>query len=365
MGSKKEKGILRQVIEIIGWHMRGLWGCFAVSLALLVYALSPLPGHLLVAFVASWPLLIAWHRRWMRTLESQRAALQSERDRLESELESRLASKEEKLGEMRKLWNELSRKSKLGFVSHLQEGATWDIQEFHLAGIRFVDRMVNRFEDYGNVELSCASILEIGCGVGRFVKPLACRFKYVCGVDISEEMIKVAEDNCSCLPNVTLIVNDGTSLKELVDNSFDYCVGAGVFQHITHIEVIIGYIQEAIRVLKPGGVFLFQFEGNKTEPIGRGAIGARITARDLDAGLNDLPYKIREVSVDPADPVRNVVIVIQKLEPGEVTAEANSSFRKHKMTERRWLSGVYDDIRTKTRVHERLKEEPRRLTFYD
>ncbi len=31
-------------------------------------------------------------------------------------------------------------------------------------------------------------------------------------------------------------------------------------EHITDIDVILSYIKEALRVLKPGGLFLFQFE---------------------------------------------------------------------------------------------------------
>jgi SAM-dependent methyltransferase len=76
----------------------------------------------------------------------------------------------------------------------LQEGAQWDKREFHLTGIRFVDRMMKRIVDYGYVEPSRASILEIGYGVGRFLKPLACRFRLACGVDISEAMLKSAMD---------------------------------------------------------------------------------------------------------------------------------------------------------------------------
>ena len=35
------------------------------------------------------------------------------------------------------------------------------------------------------------------------------------------------------------------------------------------------------------------------------------------------------------------------------------------MIERRWISGVYDDLKTRTNMHERQRQPPRRLTFYD
>lgn len=266
--------------------------------------------------------------------------------------------------QMRNLWNSLNRKSVFGFISHLQPGQEWDPAEFHLTGIRFADRMCERFTDYGTVELSRASLLEIGCGVGRFLKPLACRFKSVCGVDISKEMLSTAKEYCACLPNISFQLNDGQTLKGIENSSFDYCVSAGVFQHITDIDVIISYIKEALRVLKPGGVFLFQFEGNRTEPVGSGSTGARITAMDLDRGLRDISFRIRKVSMDPDDAVRNIVIVLQKPEDNGESQKDPDPFVKYPMTERRWISGVYDDITTKTCMHERQKN-PLQLTFYD
>jgi len=271
----------------------------------------------------------------------------------------------EKIEEMRTLWDNLSKKSKLGYISHLQKGAKWDNEEFHIVGTRFAGRMIERFKDYCSVEPNSASVLEIGCGVGRFIKPLASYFRYVTGVDISREMLKVAKEYCSDLSNVTFILNDGKSLKECESNSFDYCVSAGVFHHITHIEVIISYIRDAIRVLKPSGLFLFQFEGNRTEAVGKGSTGARITDRVLDTGLEGLPYGIREVSIDPDDPVRNVVIVIQKLAPDQLVTGEQKSFQQFKMIYSPWISGVYDGIRTKTRMHKRLKNPAKMLTFYD
>jgi hypothetical protein len=117
--------------------------------------------------------------------------------------------------------------------------------------------------------------------------------------------------------------------------------------------------------LRPAGLFLFQFAGNRTDPTGKGSLGARITAGDLDDGLKDEPYRIREVSIDPNDPIRNVVIVLQKQADGESPAEEDRSFRQFEVIESPWIIGVYDGISTKTAMHERLKKEPDRLTFYD
>ncbi len=274
-------------------------------------------------------------------------------------------SNKKKINNMRKLWNLSNKKNKFGFISFLEKKEHWADEEFHWTGIRFAARMMERFKDYGKVEPYYANILEIGCGVGRFLKPLSSFFKRVYGIDISRQMLKTAKEYCSGLPNVTFHLNNGHSLEFLENDSFDYCVSAGVFQHITHIEVIIGYIKEAIRILKPGGVFLFQFEGNRTNRVGYKYTGARITARDLDQGLKDQPFIIREVSSDPDDPIRNVVIVIEKTDSNVHSRDKLQDFQSFKMTDRHWLIGVYNDITTKTTMHSRLQKKENQLTFYN
>jgi len=262
---------------------------------------------------------------------------------------------------MRWLWNVLSLKSRFGFVSHLQPGQRWDPAEFHLTGVRFVDRMMDRLEEYGDKEPSTATLLEIGCGVGRFMRPFACRFKHVIGIDISRVMLARARRYCAGLPNITYLLNDGASLP-VADGSVDYCVSAGVFQHITDAEVILNYIREALRVLAPGGIFLFQFEGNRTAAVGHNQLGARLGAALLDAGLAEASFRIREVSTDPKDAIRCVVIVLEKC---AMSTPAERSFKTWPMTERRWMSGVYDDVKTRTRMHARQQQAPLKLTFYD
>lgn len=265
---------------------------------------------------------------------------------------------------MRWLWNVLSLKSRLGYISHLQAGQHWDPAEFHLTGVRFVERMMERLLEYGSKEPSAATVLEVGCGVGRFMKPLACRFKRVIGIDISRVMLSRARRYCASLPNITYILNDGASIP-VPDASVDYCVSAGVFQHIIDAEVTLNYVREALRVLIPGGLLLFQFEGNRTAAVGRAQTGARISAALLDAGLADTTYRIREISIDPKDAVRNVVIVLEKCSAGTTVAAEQRSFSQWPMSERRWVSGVYDDVTTRTQMHARQQQAPLKLTFYD
>ena len=94
----------------------------------------------------------------------------------------------------------------------------------------------------------------------------------------------------------------------------DFVVCAGVFQHITALPVICSYVREGLRVARPGGLVLFQFEGTRTSEVGLGQVGARITASALDRALTDDLFRIREISSDSRDPVRNVVCVVERTE---------------------------------------------------
>ena len=56
---------------------------------------------------------------------------------------------------------------------------------FHKSGIR---DMAHIFEGLETDCLSSWRVLEIGCGIGRLLKPLSKKFSYVCGVDVSGKM---------------------------------------------------------------------------------------------------------------------------------------------------------------------------------
>jgi ubiquinone/menaquinone biosynthesis C-methylase UbiE len=260
----------------------------------------------------------------------------------------------------RRLWNGLNRESTYGYISHLRSGE-WDPKDFATVGGRFVEQMMARYRDYGTVPQGSATVLEIGCGVGRFLKPLSENFKQVIGVDFSNAMLDSARDYCGDPANITLHQNDGSTLNGIPDGSVDFVVSAGVFQHITAQPAIMSYVHEGLRVLKPAGVLLFQFEGNRTNDVGFDQVGARITASALDDALTTAAaFRILEVSSDPRDPVRNVVIAL-----GRTTERSGDSFASYPMSDREWLLGAYDGIGTDTEMQARMARESVPLTFYD
>ncbi len=243
----------------------------------------------------------------------------------------------------------------------LEAQAEPDAVDFHVYGMRLANRMVAHLEEAGGPPIDHSSILEIGCGVGRFVLPLACRFRHVHGIDISAEIIAEAREYCRSVPNVTLSVNDGETLAAFADSSVDYVLCAGVFQHIQQFGVIAGYLREAVRVLTDRGLFLFTFQVWQTQAEGSGRVGAKVTARLLDETMGDLPVEIVAMSTDPDDPVPHFLVVVRRTEgPGGA-----ASFGTFPVEDRALRTGTFEDLPTRRDLVEAWQQPQRPVTFYD
>lgn len=108
-----------------------------------------------------------------------------------------------------------------------------------------------------------ARVLDLGCGTGRLLLPLAKLYPGMVfyGVDISTAMLRIVRTNATArhLENVRLSFVDGRHLPApLIDTSYvDAAYSMGVFQHLS-AETCAGYVREVARLLRPGGVFRFQ-----------------------------------------------------------------------------------------------------------
>jgi SAM-dependent methyltransferase len=103
--------------------------------------------------------------------------------------------------------------------------------------------------------------LEIGCGPGRLMRPLARHFAEIHGVDVSDEMIRLARDRLRGTPNAHPHHSSGADLALFPDEKFDFVYSFAVFQHIPSREVVFNYLREARRVLKTGGILRCQMNG--------------------------------------------------------------------------------------------------------
>ena len=165
------------------------------------------------------------------------------------------------LGQMRRDWNERATQDAQQYV-YTRDVAT-DESDFEASGLVNYDQLVRPFLPvllHGRSPKNCR-VVEIGCGLGRIMRPFAENFLEAHGVDVSAEMIDRARQRLRDCPNVTLHLSSGMDLSSLSDKHFDLAFSYLVFQHIPSRTVIQNYIREAARVLKPGGALKVQLSG--------------------------------------------------------------------------------------------------------
>lgn len=106
-------------------------------------------------------------------------------------------------------------------------------------------------------------ILEIGCGTGAYTDVYAGKLPKtrILAIDISEEMIKVAEKSHGSRKNIKYEIRSAynTGLK---DESVDIVCGFYILHHLN----LKAVRKELYRVLKPGGIAYF-YEPNILNPI--------------------------------------------------------------------------------------------------
>lgn len=137
------------------------------------------------------------------------------------------------------------------------------------------------------------TVLEIGCGIGRMLRPLARRFDSVYGVDVSPEMIDRARTRLADLGNVKVWLTNGTDLRPVKSASVDLAISYLVFQHIPETAAVETNIQDTFRVLKQGGLFKFQVAGRLDSE--EAASAERSRSKDTWSGVSFSESGIRRV----------------------------------------------------------------------
>jgi len=150
-------------------------------------------------------------------------------------------------------WDERARRDALFYICRASAESE---AEFEASGRRELDEIVLR----GVALPDRAVAVEIGCGIGRLARALAPRVAKVYAGDLSPEMLARAKVFCGDRPNVELLRIDG-NLAGIPSGSADFVYSHLVFQHVPRRKFIRGYVREAHRVLKAGGVFRANVDG--------------------------------------------------------------------------------------------------------
>lgn len=159
---------------------------------------------------------------------------------------------------VRRTFEKLGREDPLYGVltDHSRRHNKWDHEEFFATGVAEIGEVIgylNRLALGSQRE----SVLDFGCGVGRLSQALAAHFERVVGIDIADSMILRAREFNRVGERVEYLVNTTDDLALFQNDMFDFVYSNITLQHIPP-ESSTKYIQEFFRVLRPGGVAVFQ-----------------------------------------------------------------------------------------------------------
>ncbi len=180
-------------------------------------------------------------------------------------------------------WDELGRRDPhWAILSEPGRQGSWDDEGFFATGRTEIDTTLT---ELGELLTARNAALDFGCGLGRLSQALAVHFDSVTGVDVAASMIEGAQARNAFPERVSYVVNTTPTLP-FDDATFDFAYSILVLQHIPP-KAAAGYISELVRVLRPGGVVIFQ-ELSHRAPTARNAV-----LRAVPNGVLRLLRKVR------------------------------------------------------------------------
>jgi SAM-dependent methyltransferase len=162
-------------------------------------------------------------------------------------------------------------------------------------------------------------ILELGCGTGRVVVPLAAAGHTITGVDISPALLNVARKKLEHMPyaaHVTL-VEDDLRLFDLPckEYAFAFCT-SNTLMHFTTQADQLAVLRNAHRHLQPGGLLLIDlFNPDMARLLAVNGL-TELADHWMDPATGAQVYKWSVRSVDVAEQLQDTLFIYEEVLPG-------------------------------------------------
>ena len=192
-------------------------------------------------------------------------------------------------------WDEFARYDPLWAIlsDPTKAGRQWDLPRFLETGRREISLLFYQLRALG-LAVERQAALDFGCGVGRLSQPLAAYFEQVVGVDVSAEMVRLANAINQHPDRVRYVCNVRDDLGIFPSDEFSFIYSNVVLQHIVPERALL-YLAEMIRVLAPDGLLVFQLPSHLRPEAEQGAASTPMPAPAYAASVrieSDLPSRV-------------------------------------------------------------------------
>jgi ubiquinone/menaquinone biosynthesis C-methylase UbiE len=163
---------------------------------------------------------------------------------------------------MEREWDGRARKDAFYYIASWRKD--WDVSDFLRSGEDDYQRLVAPVFNRWAFSPKGKRMLELGCGAGRMTHIFATHFGQVTALDVSMQMLDRARQMLPSVANVMWTQVSGMDLGAVANESMDFAFSYLVLQHLPDEKLVCAYISEMLRILKPMGICLFQFNGTGT-----------------------------------------------------------------------------------------------------
>jgi ubiquinone/menaquinone biosynthesis C-methylase UbiE len=201
---------------------------------------------------------------------------------------------------MRRDWDERAKKNAFHYIASWRK--EWDLDSFLSSGEQDYQKFVLPILKRCKIASVGKVMVELGCGAGRMTPNFARHYEHVLALDLSIEMLERARQVHSKQRNILWMRTSGADLACLANDSADFVFSYLVLQHLPNEDLVFAYVREILRILKPGGAFLFQFNGSDSPTMNlRGRVAWGIVDTLWSAKLAWLSRAVASlIGLDPA-----------------------------------------------------------------
>jgi len=153
----------------------------------------------------------------------------------------------------------------------------------------------NHYHEFvlNHVPRNCENALEVGCGTGAFARELARRCKRVVAIDLSPQMIKVAQSRSGQFSNLEFRLADAMTY-DFPQSHFDFISSIATLHHLQQRELLM----KTKDALRPGGVLmildLVQSESLVERVFDAVGLGVSASLRLIHNGRLQPPREVRK-----------------------------------------------------------------------